>query len=444
MPDDLLLNPTSCQFMVLVVVVVVLYMLYKRRVAVYLLDFSCYKPPNSNRLPISMFLENLYLDNQFDPESIAFQTKILEKSGFGSQTCLHHSFHLVPRRKKLSFTMEEATSIIFPIIKDLLDKTNISPRAIDILICNNSLFCPTPSLTAMVVNRFRMRSNIKSFNLSGMGCSAGIISVGLVKDLLRTRPNSLALIVSTEMLTLHWYAGKNPSMLLGNCLFRMGGAAILMSSRNRDKSKAKYELQHLVRINKAQDNCSYRSVYQDLDTESKPGVTMSKDILHVAAGALKLNIATLGPLVLPISEQLKYIAYTIYRKMGISRKTRHYVPNFKKPFQHFCIHAGGKAVIKAIEQNLALGKMDAEPSKMTLHRFGNTSSSSIWYELSYIEAKGRMKRGDRVWQIAFGSGFKCNTAVWKCICKGQTDGTTPWRDEIHIYPIEVPETIKIN
>ncbi|KAK2988651.1 hypothetical protein RJ640_008991 [Escallonia rubra] len=47
----------------------------------------------------------------------------------------------------------------------------------------------------------------------------------------RLVPNSLALIVSSEILSQDWYDGKDRSMLLTNCLFRMGGVALLLSSR---------------------------------------------------------------------------------------------------------------------------------------------------------------------------------------------------------------------
>jgi 3-ketoacyl-CoA synthase len=53
---------------------------------------------------------------------------------------------------------------------------------------------------------------------------------------------------------------------------------------------------------------------------------------------------------------------------------------------------------------------------MALLNYGNTSSSSIRYELEYIQEnlKGPhvLKKGDRVLQIAFGSGFKCTSGVW--------------------------------
>ncbi|KAF7841400.1 3-ketoacyl-CoA synthase 11-like [Senna tora] len=107
------------------------------------------------------------------------------------------------------------------------------------------------------------------------------------------------------------------------------------------------------------------------------------------------------------------LAFTKVFKM----KVKPYIPNFKLAFEHFCIHAGGRAVLDELEKNLELSDWHMEPSRMTLYRFGNTSSSSLWYELAYTEAKGRVRKGDRTWKIAFGSGFKCNSAVWRAMRK---------------------------
>lgn len=35
------------------------------------------------------------------------------------------------------------------------------------------------------------------------------------------------------------------------------------------------------------------------------------------------------------------------------------------------------------------------------------------YVLSYIESHVGLRRGEKIWQMGFGSGFKCNSAVWR-------------------------------
>lgn len=58
---------------------------------------------------------------------------------------------------------------------------------IDILIVVCSCFAPTPSLASMVVNHFKMRTDVLSHNLSGMGCSSGVIGIDMAKHYLQVR-----------------------------------------------------------------------------------------------------------------------------------------------------------------------------------------------------------------------------------------------------------------
>ena len=100
-------------------------------------------------------------------------------------------------------------------------------------------------------------------------------------------------------------------------------------------------------------------------------------------------------------------------------------------------------MLDALQKGLSLSDYNMEPSRMTLHRFGNTSSSTVWYELAYLEAKGRIKKGNIVWQVAFGSGFKCNSAIWKTLRTVKMPTKNPWLDCIDSYPVKIPEFEKI-
>merc|ERR1712151_670790 len=269
----------------------------------------------------------------------------------------------------------------------------------------------------------KFRQDVRSYNLSGMGCSANEISVDLAKQLMQNQPRSRALVVSTEIITPNLYLGNEKSMLLQNSLFRCGGVALILSSRRCDAARAKYELLYTGRVQMS-DGESFNAVYEKEDAEGNRGVALSKEIVNVAGRAMKANFTQLGRHILPISEKLKVVSNRIAasvvsraRKLGLTdmQVPRSYVPDFTKAVDHFCIHAGGRAVIDGVQKSLDLAERYMEPSKRTLEDWGNTSSSSIWYEAEWIERFANLQVGQRVLQISFGSGFKCNSAVWRTL-----------------------------
>ncbi|CAJ2630128.1 unnamed protein product [Trifolium pratense] len=294
-------------FHFLLICFVLLYLLLKHFLSkpspIYLIDFSCLKPPNYCRVPFSTFLENASLFECFDNESMSFMEKVLHSSGQSEQTYLPPSLHFVPPKTHHLESIKEFHMVIFPIMEDLFAKTKISPFEIDILILNCSGFCPSPSLTSIVVNKYAMRSDIKTYNVSGMGCSASALCIDLAQNLLRVHKNSNAIVLSTEILSNGWYSGNEKSKLLINCLFRMGSAAILLSNKKEASKNAKYLLLRTLRTLRAFDDKAYFSAIREEDSDGKLGVTLKRDLLNVAGETLRSNISILGSEILPISEK---------------------------------------------------------------------------------------------------------------------------------------------
>ncbi|CAN8286017.1 unnamed protein product [Cochlearia groenlandica] len=407
---------------------------------VYLVDFSCHQPTDSCKISSETFFNMAKGAQLYTEETIQFMTRILNRSGLGDDTYSPRCMLTSPPTPSMFEARHESELVIFGALNSLFKKTGVEPRDVGIFIVNCSLFNPNPSLSSMIVNRYKLKTNVKTYNLSGMGCSAGAISIDLATNLLKANPNTYAVVVSTENMTLSMYQGNDRAMLVPNCLFRVGGAAVLLSNRSQDRARSKYELTQLVRTHKGASDTHYTCAEQKEDTKGIVGVALSKDLTVVAGDTLKTNLTSLGPLVLPMSEKLRFIIFIIKSKLLRLNNISPYIPDFKLCIEHFCIHAGGRALLDAVEKGLGLSEFDLEPSRMTLHRFGNTSSSSLWYELAYVEAKGRVKKGDRVWQLAFGSGFKCNSIVWRALRTIQANESlvgNPWGDSVYKYPVHV-------
>ncbi|KAM2817136.1 hypothetical protein COP1_041294 [Malus domestica] len=148
------------------------------------------------------------------------------------------------------------------------------------------------------------------------------------------------------------------------------------------------------------------------DNNGFRGFNLSKSIAKVAAKALTMNLRILLRKVLPLTELLRYVI--VSRRPN---KVGNAGLNLKAGLDHFCIPPTEAAVVNGVGRSLGLNDYDLEPERMALHRFGNTSSGGLWYVLGYMEAKRRLKKGEKIFMVSFGAGYECNNCVWE-IFKG--------------------------
>nr|CAN62551.1 hypothetical protein VITISV_002308 [Vitis vinifera] len=408
----------------------------KRDQECYILDYQCYKPTDDRKLSTEFCGDMIRRNKSLGLQEYKFLLKAIVNSGIGEETYgPRNVFSGNETHPSVLDGISEMDEFFNDSIEKLLDRVGVSPSEIDALVVNVSMITTAPSLAGRIINRYKMRENIKAFNLTGMGCSASLISINIVQNLFKSYKNMYALVVTSESLSPNWYTGNDRSMILSNCLFRSGGCAVLLTNKRALRHRAMLKLRCLVRTHHGAKDESFGCCIQKEDDQGRLGFFLNKSLPKAATRAFIDNLRVISPKILPVRELLRYMVASLVRKMYQNSKGGgKVVINFKTGVDHFCIHTGGKAVIDGIGKSLELTEYDLEPARMTLHRFGNTSASSLWYVLAYMDEKKRLKKGDRVLMISFGAGFKCNSCMWEVA--RDLDGGNVWKDCIDSYPPE--------
>lgn len=157
-----------------IIIAILVWVVHSWERTVYLLDFTTFEPPKSWRITSDSLMEILHKQEPpFSEESLKFTEKILAQSGVGDGTAwppsiLNFNFKNLAMDETLEAARRESETVIFDCVRKLLKRTKTKAKDVDFLIINCSLFSPTPSLCSMVINEFGMRSDVGSYNLSGM------------------------------------------------------------------------------------------------------------------------------------------------------------------------------------------------------------------------------------------------------------------------------------
>ena len=83
----------------------------------------------------------------------------------------------------------------------------------------------------------------------------------------------------------------------------------------------------------------------------------------------------------------------------------------RKQISAWILHPGGRDVLLALRDRLALEKQDLNWSAQVLRDFGNVSSPSVFFVLE--RALAANAPGGFWLMSSFGAGFSCHAALWE-------------------------------
>ncbi|WP_461451396.1 type III polyketide synthase [Mucilaginibacter sp.] len=264
-------------------------------------------------------------------------------------------------------------------VEDVIKKSGIKKEDItDILFVSTSGLA-TPSMDALIINKMRLNPNIRRMPLWGLGCGGGVSGMAKANAMAAADPNAVVLLVAVELCSLTLIKSDySKSNFIGSSLFSDGIAAVIIKGDNHGKDEA-------VTYFDSSSKLYYDSLdvmgWEFQDTGFK--VLFSKDIpSFINEHVLEDITAFLNKHDLKLSD-----------------------------IKNFIFHPGGKKVLDAYTNALAVEGDFLQKTREVMNDNGNMSSVTVLYvlekflEQGYEDGYGLM--------MAMGPGFSSEMVLVK-------------------------------
>jgi alkylresorcinol/alkylpyrone synthase len=252
-----------------------------------------------------------------------------------------------------------------------LERANLQPSDIDILILVTSSGFVTPTLDASIIEVLGLNNDILRIPFTGLGCAGGVYGLSRATELSLLYPDKNILFIAVETCTLTFRPNdKTKANIIALSLFGDGSAALVLSGRKFSNSIC---LKHPFS-------------YKWKDSLSIMGWKVNDDGLQVV---FDKSIPEL------ISKDFKAIYQLFLEKYSLK----------DGELSHLLFHPGGAKVLKAFESVLERTPDSFTYSWNILKAYGNMSSPTVLYVIQDFIEKKNFLSDEKGLLCAMGPGF---------------------------------------
>lgn len=277
--------------------------------------------------------------------------------------------------EKNDFYIEKSIELSEQALRNTLQKANLKPQEIDIIITVSCTGFMIPSVDAHLINRLNMRQDVMRLPVTEMGCAAGVSALIYAYNFLLANPGKRAAIIAVESpMSTFQYDDWSMVNMVSAAIFGDGAACAIIG----------------------------------FDDQPGPRI-LDGEMFHFYD-----EIDMMG-------FKLRNSGFQMVLDQRVPEKIQAHFEEIIHPFleknqtrieevEHLIFHPGGKKIVQMVEDLFGeLGK-NIDTTRQILRDFGNMSSATVLYVLEEFMER-EIQAGEKGLMLSFGPGFSAQRVL---------------------------------